>query len=338
MDRQNRYYHPEDLKEILGNSLPAKPGTQCPSPEDLARLIDGRSGRKERDRLYRHLARCEACYQAFRTAGELSAQTGRIRRLPPRLAAVAPPPETHLEVVQRLAERGVRVIVCEKPLAPDARRGARIAGLCGRGVTVLTNHERRYSADYRWVRDRVADRRHGELLSMAGRVYMGSAPVLDMLLEDGTHLVDAVRFLHPVRLELERALLSGACLQDAPERERQTLQVLARQDRVPVYLEVGAGREYAVFELELAFRKGMVRVGNGLLEEWASGPSRFYSGFNSLRRTGVRRPRVTGYFRTMLADAVRCLREGSVPVSSAGDGLEALRFIDRVVEAVRKPG
>ncbi len=301
-------------------------GAMAESPDCL--LVGGCDLDEERNRLFeRRWGR-----PAYRDLDRLIDETA------PRLAAVATPPETHLEVVQRLAERGVRVIVCEKPLAPDARRGARIAGLCGRGVTVLTNHERRYSADYRWVRDRVADRRHGELLSMAGRVYMGSAPVLDMLLEDGTHLVDAVRFLHPVRLELERALLSGACLQDAPERERQTLQVLARQDRVPVYLEVGAGREYAVFELELAFRKGMVRVGNGLLEEWASGPSRFYSGFNSLRRTGVRRPRVTGYFRTMLADAVRCLREGSVPVSSAGDGLEALRFIDRVVEAVRKPG
>jgi predicted dehydrogenase len=260
----------------------------------------------------------------------------------PQVAAVATPPETHLEVAGLLVRRGVRVVICEKPLAPDSRQGERVARLCGNGVRILVNHERRYSVDYRWARGRVASGRLGELLSVSGRVYMGSAPALDMLLEDGTHLVDAVRFLHPVPLELEHALLAGGGpLPDTDSRggpAPQTLRVLARQGRVPVYLEAGQGRDYALFELELVFGRGMIRIGNGLLEEWSSGPSRFYTGFNSLRRTGTRRPRVTGYFRNMLSDAVRCFREGAHPVSSARDGLDALRFIERVARAVRRPG
>jgi predicted dehydrogenase len=254
----------------------------------------------------------------------------------PQLAAVATPPHTHLDLVQRLVSLGVGVIICEKPLAPDYRQGERIARLCGNGVKILINHERRYAADYRWVRERVASRRHGELLSVTGRVCMGSAPALDMLLEDGTHLVDSVRFLNPVPLHVQGALLSADGDAGSTGPGGQTLQVLARQKRTPVYLEVGSGRAYALFELMLQFGRGAIRIGNGVLEEWVSGPSRLYSGFQSLRRTGVRRPRITGFFRNMLADAVRCFREGAEPVSSAWDGLEVLRFIDRVVDAVEK--
>lgn len=259
-----------------------------------------------------------------------------IRETAPQLAAVATPAHTHPEVVKHLVERGVRVIICEKPLASNTRQGERITRLCRPGVKILTNHERRYAADYRWVRERVSSRRLGELLSVTGRACMGSVPALDMLLEDGTHLVDAVRFLNPVSLYVERALLSAGEGPGSSDTGGQTLQVLARQDRTPVYLEVGSGRAYALFELMMQFRRGAIRIGNGLLEEWVSGPSRFYSGFESLRRTGVRRPRATGFFRNMLADAVRCFREGTEPVSSAWDGLEVLRFVDRVVDAVEK--
>lgn len=287
-------------------------------------LVGGCDLQEARNRAFRRRWGCPA----YRDLDRMIHETA------PQLVAVATPPCTHPEVVEQLVARGVRTVICEKPLAPDSRQGERITTLCGPGVTILTNHERRYAKDYRWARARVASRTHGELLSVNGRVCMGSAPVLDILLEDGTHLIDTVRFLYPAPLCLEQVLLSTGGGRGSSNAAGHTLQVLARQELIPVYLEVGSGREYALFELVLQFSRGAIRIGNGLLEEWVSGPSRFYSGFESLHRTGMRRPRVTGFFRNMLADAVRCFREGGDPASSAWDGLEALRFIDRVVEAV----
>jgi hypothetical protein len=46
------------------------------------------------------------------------------------------------------------------------------------------------------------------------------------------------------------------------------------------------------------------------------------------------RPRVTGYFSGMMADAVACVREpGRQPVSSAVHGAEALRAVFAVLAA-----
>jgi hypothetical protein len=75
-----------------------------------------------------------------------------------------------------------------------------------------------------------------------------------------------------------------------------------------------------------------LRIGNGLYEEWENRPSPYYERFHSLRRSRVKPPRRTGYFRGMLADAVAVLRQpGRKPVSSGEDGLAAVEAIERIL-------
>jgi predicted dehydrogenase len=261
-----------------------------------------------------------------------------LREVPTDILHVATPPGTHRDLIERALPFGVKVIVCEKPLAEtraDAERIARIhrAG----GVRILTNHERRYSADYLNARRHVTRRTYGRLLSISGRLFMGEGgDVFATLLEDGTHLVDIVQFLAGCRLEAVSAVSEG-------NGRARTLSILARSkvDRkrrggagpgaVSISLEVGTGRDHVVFELDLGFSSGRIRVGNGLYEEYESGPSPYYEGMKSLTRGKARRPRVTGFFSRMLEDAVACARdEGRAPVSSALDGCSAFLFVDSV--------
>jgi predicted dehydrogenase len=252
-----------------------------------------------------------------------------LQELEPDLVCVATPPETHLELVRGLSSAGVRAVVCEKPLAPDPEQAREIAALHRPGRTaILTNHERRYSRDYLRVRDSIRSARYGPLVSAIGRVYMGETrKVGDMLLEDGTHMVDILSWLLGSGLRLEYASVH-------PAGKGRVLRVLAaggpRTGSIPVYLEAGSGRDHLVFELELSFTCGMIRIGNGVFEERRSEKSPYYQGYRSLLKTRARRPRVTGYFRNMLQDAVRCVLQGCEPVSPARDGLSAIRFIDEV--------
>jgi hypothetical protein len=106
---------------------------------------------------------------------------------------------------------------------------------------------------------------------------------------------------------------------------------------VPVVVDVGAERDHLVFEVELSFERGRVTVGNGVYRVEESAESGFYEGYRSLADTGARRQERTGYFSNMIADAVRCVRDPQAePLSSARDGLAALRFIRTVRRPLRR--
>jgi len=245
----------------------------------------------------------------------------------PDILHVATPPESHLELVRLAAEAGVPVVICEKPLARSAAEGRQIVELCREaGTALLVNHERRYSRDYRLARELITCGRFGELVAVSSRLHMGRghAPA-DILWDDGTHLLDALRFL--TGRELEALAASG----DAGS-PGGVLQILLRAGGVPVSLEIGGLLEPLVFELDLLFTRGRLRIGNGLYEEWQSVSSPYYEGFHSLRRLRAAPPRRTGYFLGMLADAVAVLRQpGRRPVSSGEDGLAAVEAIERIL-------
>lgn len=262
------------------------------------------------------------CKNTYQDTGEMLSETD------PDILHIATPPDTHLEIVRTAVQHGVRMIVCEKPLAETEEDARLITDLHkDRRTKILVNHERRYSADYRMARERIQKRAYGELLSIHAILYMGLyREANDILLDDGTHLIDTINFLTGSSLDLvrkERFDLS----------RQQSLLVVGRACDTPVVFEVASGRTYVTFELDLIFSHGRIRIGNGIYEEYESGPSPYYEGMNSLLRKKTPPPFPTGYFTNMMADAVLCAREQNrEPVSSAPDGYKAIAFIARVTE------
>jgi predicted dehydrogenase len=250
-----------------------------------------------------------------------------LERHEPEILHVATPPESHLELVRLAAGAGVPVVICEKPLACSSSEARQIVEVCREaGTSLLVNHERRYSRDYLLARQAIIGGRFGEPVSIVCRLHMGRghAPA-DILWEDGTHLLDALRFLTGGELE-------PICARGDVASPPGVLQVLLQAGGVPASLEVSGLLEPLVFELDLCFSRGRLRIGNGLYEEWESRPSPYYEGFRSLRRSRSRLSRRTGYFRGMLADAVAVLRQpGRQPVSSGEDGLAVVEAIEKIL-------
>lgn len=256
------------------------------------------------------------------------------------ILCIATYPDSHRPMVEAAARAGIPVAVCEKPLANTLRDGKRIASLHRRGaIRVLTNHERRYSQDYLDARAAVEERRYGRLLGIRGTLYFGRTARHDIvLLHDGTHLIDAIAFLAGGTVKLKgrfgrmRSNRSSAYIYGATAS--------LETGSVPVVVEVGAERDHLVFETELSFERGRISIGNGLYRFEESRESPYYERYRSLVDSGAAPPEKTGYFANMLADAVRCVRDPQhQPLSSAEDGLSALRFIKAVSSLARiRPG
>jgi predicted dehydrogenase len=244
----------------------------------------------------------------------------------PDILHIATHPDSHAYYCELAAACKVPVAVCEKPLADTLRGARKIAALhTGGRIKILINHERRYSADYIRAKAMLDEERLGPLLGVTARLYMGkNQRLLDVLWHDGTHLADAVMFLTGSAIGHKRT--GGARLTD----REGTAFLEGRLDSppVPFLLELGAGRDHLVFEMEFSCARGRLRIGNGIFEVWESVPSPYAEQFRSLNKTNEVFRGPTGYFSNMMADAAACVRDPArEPRSRAPDGLAVIKYL-----------
>lgn len=249
-----------------------------------------------------------------------------VRTVRPQILHICTHADSHLDYLELALNEQVPVVVLEKPVADSLARARRMERrLAESGTRVVVNHERRYSKDYLQVRDLIRTGRYGELRSVTGKLFMGrERPVEAILLYDATHLFDIVAFL--CREPLRRLRRIGG-------RRRHEYSVFVRAEcgRVPIMAEIGRGRDHLVFSLELSFERGMIRVGNGIYEEWESADSPYYEKMRSLLPVETDVIGRTGYFSGMFADAVRLLHNpGAEAVSGYREGVESLRIVQQV--------
>jgi predicted dehydrogenase len=96
-------------------------------------------------------------------------------------------PHLHGEMVIACAEAGVKAIHCEKPIAPTFGEANRMVQVClERGVQLTFNHQRRFDAEFRKVRELYLTGVIGKLL----RMEAGCPNMFDW----GTHWFDMLNF------------------------------------------------------------------------------------------------------------------------------------------------
>ncbi|MDR2768596.1 MAG: Gfo/Idh/MocA family oxidoreductase [Treponema sp.] len=246
----------------------------------------------------------------------------------PDIVHIATHPDSHYRYCALAARYGVKTVVCEKPLADTLGKAKKIAALAESGaVTVIVNHERRYSADYVEARKLLSGGGLGKILSARGVLYMGTRRrLLDVLWHDGTHLADAAMFLCGGVLRHRKRW--GAPLES---RGGSAWLLGTFTGGIPFVLELGAERDHLVFELSFSCEKGSLRIGNKIFEVRESAESPYAEGFRSLEKIRDGFGEKTGYFSGMAADAVACTRDsGRRPRSAAADGLAVIRYLNGV--------
>jgi predicted dehydrogenase len=248
----------------------------------------------------------------------------------PQILCIATHPDSHYHYCRLGAENKIPVIICEKPLADNIRHARKIKRLENNGTIVVTNHERRYSNDYLRAKTILDEEKLGALLQVRAVLYMGkNRRLLDQLWHDGTHLADAVMFLCGAKLKHRRR--HGSKLSSRRGTAWLEGELIKDKSPVPVIIEIGAGRDHLVFEIEFSCEKGRLRIGNGIFEVWESVPSPYAEKFRSLKKTDDVFSGPTGYFANMLKDAVSCARDPQrKPVSSATDGLNVIEYLNSV--------
>ena len=257
-----------------------------------------------------------------------------VRNENPDIFHIASWTDTHPKLLKIGFHYRIPVIVCEKPLANSVADIKPIMELVkSESTRVVVNHERRFSRDYQSIKRIVKSNTLGDLLSLNSRLYIGrNKSSREIIYHDGTHMIDIMRYLCDADIDIQQVLGN-------PENPDGKLLAIANIGDAVITIDISGGRDHLVFELDLSFTSGRVRIGNGTYEVWESEESPYYSGFRSLVRKKSKWNCATEYFSGMMNHVVfLSLNPGQKSESSLEDGYIALKTIDKILKIAERSG
>ncbi len=257
------------------------------------------------------------------------------------VVVVALPEKDHLPALEALVQNPPRLVVMEKPAAPNLEQARRMLKICREhNIPLLINHERRFARDYQLARQILKEGTLGAICSIRGRILSNVPAVLSndeeegqgTLIHDGTHLLDIIGYVSEQELTLEAAISSRI-----NSGNRSGVAVLGRVGSIPLSLEFGMGTRHFEFETEWECEQGRLCVGNGKWAVYRSRPSRWYSGFYSLKKDHrYRKPVKSAYFSGMVEACFQFLHNGADHGSGLEDSVKYLELIESIRNLLKR--
>ncbi len=240
----------------------------------------------------------------------------------PDLVSVCAPNETHIDLLTLCLRFLVKGVWCEKPLATDEKRAARIVKAYRRQrIPLLVNYQRRWLDETRSVALALRSRRLGRILQVTG-AYTGG------LRHNGSHGLDLLRhwFGEPVS--------ARALARNGPARDPWVDLRLVFENGVPATLVALGDPGYGFWELDVIGTKGRVRFSRSSFDvDWyAVEPSREFPGYNGLSHPPRRAVSNLGtVMADVLAGLVAAVRDRAPLLSDGESGLKTLALCNRLI-------
>ncbi|MEE2998243.1 MAG: Gfo/Idh/MocA family oxidoreductase [Pseudomonadota bacterium] len=245
----------------------------------------------------------------------------------PDIVAIATWRDTHYQMMKLALAAGVRVIICEKPIAEsDAHAKEVVQQARKQGVELLINHRRRFDPLLYSFRDDLQNGIIGEIVQVHSIYVYG-------LLTTGTHMVDALRFfLNPVAGEIVWvAGYPNVMNHLAPADDPNVDAVLGFENGLKVFMQSSNIQDYDIFDFTFYGRAGMAHfynIGRNIdIYKVMSSPE--HEGFTEPSREPEERrggkPR--DLFTHMADNAIDCIEGRATSLSTGEDSLKTLEIL-----------
>lgn len=261
-----------------------------------------------------------------------------LKQFVPDILSVATYTESHARITVDAARAGVKIVLCEKPIALTDAEAQWMIDVCrNHGTLLAIHHERRWVRGYRIARELIEDGQLGEIRTIVGNVLTGS-PDPDWhsdpnvsgggpTLHDGTHMFDILRYLCGEVVEVTGEI---ECANPKLRVEDTSRSVLKFAGGAVAFVECGGRRGYFNFELDIQGTTGRMIIGNGLRRFFSIGPSSHYEGFVEFVERPFPNDDRPDYYPHILDDILDAWEMGRDSVSSGADGAAALKIVREI--------
>ncbi|MFH1077806.1 MAG: Gfo/Idh/MocA family oxidoreductase [Patescibacteria group bacterium] len=247
-----------------------------------------------------------------------------LRETAPDIVSVCTPDTDHVATLLRVAKARPRLVICEKPVAPDMR-GLRTVAKAYTRIPLLVNFSYRFGP-------RLRDFRDGLRSGAYGKVLTASAIYVKGLRHNGSHIIDLARFLFG---DVVSACALGSRVDF--HREDSCVSAVLSFRRCPEFhLMIGDARRAFMFELDVVCEKRRFRlVDVGFrLEEQAVTSDATYPSYRTLGNPSAHASGMDMAMLGMADNAVRHLDRGEPLACVLADAEETQAVCDTLLEQV----
>lgn len=224
-----------------------------------------------------------------------------------------------LQVALRLTPK---IVFCEKPVTTSVAETERLIWEYAQSkIQLAVNYSRRWDHDMAKLRADMGAGRWGQLRTVVGCYNKG-------ILNNGSHLVDLLHMLVGP-MEIIRV---GMPVHDFFPNDPTVPVWLEGPRGVPVHLVCGYAEDYAIFELQLLFSKGVLTMEDGGMS-WRERrvlDSEIFKGYRILAGGGRRQGGYQGAMLRAIDNLYRAVKHGDLLASSGESALAAQRLCSQI--------
>ncbi|MBN2545889.1 MAG: Gfo/Idh/MocA family oxidoreductase [Spirochaetes bacterium] len=260
----------------------------------------------------------------------------------PDIVVVAVEEAKHSEITCSVMKYKPKLIILEKPVATTIKEAERIKKSSEQyKIPIIINHERRYSEDYKYVKELLKKDSLGDI-HFIGASFWSNNRIFHKdsfkhgscsLVHDGTHLVDLLHFLIDCVLKDPKI---DKVIKNKKNEVRQLNFHYDIKGKNIIYIDFNGNKDYFGFEVEIRGEKGRIIIGNGYLKVYEAKPSLFYSNFKSLiKNKKIKRPKKTKYFSNMVQNCVNYLDKKDKIISPLSEGIKTLKVLHEIIKELK---
>ena len=234
----------------------------------------------------------------------------------PDVVSICTPPESHKAIIKRVCEGGIKVILCEKPLALSYNEALSVIKLCRKNrVKLIVNYIRNFDPCHLQVIDLIRRGQLGKIQAVTGYYTKG-------LFNNGPHVINLLRIFFGKIVYVKN--LGGSLSKDFPY---ESPDFVVKHRNVECLMKALDHRNYMLFELDIIGEKGRLRlIEKGREIEWyIIGRDAVYKGYNSLQLKKI----FQGTFDKMMSYVIDAIAK----ISLGNDNLES-SIMDEAAEDI----
>ena len=274
-----------------------------------------------------------AAGQMFPHAARYSSLSACLKNERPDIVVISTPPAGRARLVRACVQSGVKMIVCEKPLAANVREGRLIGKvLAGSRTAFVLNYQRRFSPLFKRVRE---DIKRGAI----GRLEQITCYYSNGLFNNGGHIIDALRYIVAERIVSVQATQNTKNTTH-PKGDSNVDALLTTAGGITVALQSFDQRAYAIHDIHIMGTKGAITLTDfGQHGIWRfAGPSKF-AGIRALSAARTREHKEPlSATRDALLQAIRCFEGNVRPESGVESGIAALCILEALKKSANAGG
>lgn len=238
--------------------------------------------------------------------------------------SICSPTQCHAHDLEIAISLKPKLIFCEKPITPSLMETRRLIEECRiSNILLAINYSRRFDPDVLKLHTDIEQDKWGKLNSVVGIYNKG-------VLNNGSHMLDLLNFL----VGEMQVVMVGKSIDDYFPNDPTVPVWLETKNGLPVQLLCGHAKDYAIFELQLVFSRGVLTMEEGGMawRERIAKDSATFRGYRVLDE-GVYRK---GAYPQAMLKAIENIHEAvclNLPLISTG---ETALGAQRVCELIRQ--